>query len=154
MEMIQRWEDGRIKLYITARGLAIRRRYPGVFLQGEYLPLTAEGEQADHVIALARRHLGTHVLAVVPRFPASLNPPPCPPPTGGGGYEWGLPVGPASWKNTRIILPPDCDSDSFSNSLTGEKVQASRREGVPRISVADVLTTCPVALLENGKTPA
>jgi (1->4)-alpha-D-glucan 1-alpha-D-glucosylmutase len=143
IDMLQHWEDGRIKLYITARGLAIRRRYPQVFLQGEYLPLTAEGEQADHVIALVRRQLGTEILAVVPRFPASLTSP-----------DHTLPVGPEIWKNTRIILPSDCETDSFVNFLTGEKVQAIRQEGRPCISVADVLTVCPVALLETGKTPA
>ncbi len=137
-EMLQHWEDGRIKLYLTVRGLRIRRQYPQVFLEGEYLPLVAEGEQAEHVFALARRHSGKEILAVVPRLPGGLVSP---------GHD--LPVGSEILKQTRIILPPDFRSDSFSNLLTGEKVQGVRQGSGVSILASDVLATCPVALLEN-----
>jgi (1->4)-alpha-D-glucan 1-alpha-D-glucosylmutase len=140
IDMLQHWEDGRIKLCITAIALAVRRRYPEVFLEGEYLPLTAEGEQADHVFALARRHRGRAVLAIVPRFPASLT-----------LQDRTLPVGPEIWRNTRIILPLDL-GDSLSNLITGEKVRVVRQEGRMAVLASEAMAICPVVIMERGKT--
>jgi (1->4)-alpha-D-glucan 1-alpha-D-glucosylmutase len=162
-EMLQHWEDGRIKLYLTVRGLRIRRWYPQVFLEGEYLPLAGEGEQAEHVFALARRHSGKEILAVVTRLPGAMLSPPTispdhPHPRAGRGGEsmppppspgHTLPVGSEIWKQTRIILPADFRSDSFFNLFTGENVQAVRQGGGLSILASDVLAICPVALLEN-----
>src|SRR5262249_32295451 len=43
-EILKVWEDGRIKLFLLASGLRLRRQHPQVFLQGEYLALRASGE--------------------------------------------------------------------------------------------------------------
>src|SRR5262249_2445931 len=42
-DLVQTKEDGRIKLFVTHRGLHCRRDHPGLFTQGEYLPATAVG---------------------------------------------------------------------------------------------------------------
>jgi len=49
--------DGRIKLALMQRLLALRNRLPELFAQGAYVPLTVQGPDADHVIAFRRtRH--------------------------------------------------------------------------------------------------
>jgi (1->4)-alpha-D-glucan 1-alpha-D-glucosylmutase len=135
-EMLESWEDGRIKLYITAAGMNLRRRYRDLFLNGAYVPLKPAGARAEHVVAFARTLGDDSVVTVVPRLVARL----C-------GMESGLPPGPAVWPTiwgeTRLGLPGAFDS--FRNLLTGERVQV---DSVDRHAlVADILHSCPVAFL-------
>ncbi len=44
-----------MKLYLTSQALACREAHPDLFARGDYVPLTAEGAAADHVVAFARR---------------------------------------------------------------------------------------------------
>jgi (1->4)-alpha-D-glucan 1-alpha-D-glucosylmutase len=61
------WPDGRIKLALTARLLALRQAAADVFTHGEYRPLTAKGRHAEEIVAFARCHEGDAILVVVPR---------------------------------------------------------------------------------------
>jgi (1->4)-alpha-D-glucan 1-alpha-D-glucosylmutase len=61
------WPDGRIKLALTARLLALRREVAQVFAHGEYRPLVAKGRDAEEIVAFARCHDGDAVLVVVAR---------------------------------------------------------------------------------------
>jgi len=40
-DRLAHWEDGRIKLYVTATALHVRRRWRKLFLEGTYTPLVA-----------------------------------------------------------------------------------------------------------------
>jgi (1->4)-alpha-D-glucan 1-alpha-D-glucosylmutase len=135
-ELLEHWEDGRIKLYLTACGLRLRRRLPRVFLDGDYLPLEVEGEHADQVVALARRHEQQWVVAVVPRLISRLIPP---------GYT--LPLGPEVWQNTYVLLPPELGTAGYRNALTGERLRSIGQQGKAGLAVGEVLRSCPVALL-------
>ena len=53
-ELVEHWPDGRIKLYVTSKGLRFRRDHSELFLAGEYLPLAPSGPQSEHVFAFAR----------------------------------------------------------------------------------------------------
>ncbi len=64
--------DGRAKLLLLREGLRLRRELPALFLEGEYVPLEAEGPRADRVIAFARRQGGRTLLCVVPRLTLGL----------------------------------------------------------------------------------
>ncbi|MGH2450651.1 MAG: malto-oligosyltrehalose synthase, partial [Candidatus Limnocylindria bacterium] len=64
-ELCASWEDGRIKLYLTAAGLRHRRARPELFAQGAYLPLSATGDA--EVVAFARSHGRRWSAAVAPR---------------------------------------------------------------------------------------
>jgi (1->4)-alpha-D-glucan 1-alpha-D-glucosylmutase len=66
-ELQARWPDGRIKLYLTAVGLGLRRSHAGLFLQGEYAGLEATGTGQSHIVALLRQHASRTLIAVVPR---------------------------------------------------------------------------------------
>ena len=65
------WPDGRIKFELTRRLLALRQKWPAVFLKGAYRPIEVSGEHAQHVIAFARTHRRkTIVVAVLCHFAA------------------------------------------------------------------------------------
>ena len=82
-------QDGRLKLLLHREALHLRRRHPGLFTVGEYLPLTSTGPRADHVFVFARQHQGrTAIVAVGRRF---------------AGISESL-TGPA-WDGTQINLP-------------------------------------------------
>lgn len=61
-------EDGRIKLFVTALGLRLRRRHPDLFREGAYVPLTAQGEWERHLVAFERRSKRARLIAAVPRL--------------------------------------------------------------------------------------
>ncbi len=67
-ELVESRADGRIKLFVTQRGLAVRREHAELFAQGDYVPLEATGPMRDHVLSFARVHEGRAVVAVVPRL--------------------------------------------------------------------------------------
>ena len=75
-ELLSEWETGEIKLYLIHRALSCRRANSMLFKHGEYLPLEAGGDRARNVCAFLRHSRGVRVVAVVPRFMASLAPEP------------------------------------------------------------------------------
>ncbi len=87
------------KLWVTYKALQFRKSHPAVFAHGEYLPLWAQGEEADRVCAFARHHEGDWVVAVATLWHS-------------GQGEWGstelaLPEGaPAEWKDALTGLIP------------------------------------------------
>ena len=54
-ELVAAKEDGRVKLYVTHLALQCRRENPGLFADGAYTPLEAEGTRAVNVFGFARR---------------------------------------------------------------------------------------------------
>jgi (1->4)-alpha-D-glucan 1-alpha-D-glucosylmutase len=62
------WPDGRIKLALTARLLALRRKASAVFADGEHRPLEVKGRDADEIVAFARCHEGDAVLVIAARL--------------------------------------------------------------------------------------
>jgi (1->4)-alpha-D-glucan 1-alpha-D-glucosylmutase len=133
--LLDQWPDGRIKLFITAAALRLRRSGPGLFLEGDYTPLYASGAQADQAVAFTRRHGDSAIIAIVPRLFATL------------GKGW--PVGKEVWKDTRLVFPEGWSASTFYNVLTGERCAIERREGITQIFVGDLLSSLPVALLIN-----
>jgi (1->4)-alpha-D-glucan 1-alpha-D-glucosylmutase len=129
--MLTGWEDGRIKMWVTAAGLRLRRRSRAL-TSGDYRPIDVVGDQADRVVAFARCAGDECVAAVVPVRTAALAP-----------SDRGLPVGREVWAATRLALPDDLRGKRWRNALTGET-----GAGGEEISMGDVLAHCPVALLE------
>lgn len=118
-------EDGQVKLYVTHRALACRRDNPGLFSEGEYLPLAATGTKSDHLFVFARRHKGKSAVVAVPRLIAKL----C-----GTTPE---PLGDV-WGDTTLAVP----KGRWRNVFTGEVLTAT--DALP---AADVFRHFPVALL-------
>ena len=148
-ELLEHWQDGRVKLMVTSAALAARAEHVELFTWGGYLPLETLGARAAHACAFARRHADAWALVVTPRLMARLalireqeaHPdnatrddarlPAC-----------AAPLGAASWGDTRLALPegaPDRWRDAFTNAT----LDAADGE----LPLADIFATFPVALL-------
>jgi (1->4)-alpha-D-glucan 1-alpha-D-glucosylmutase len=61
------------KLRLHAEVLRLRRKHPMLFTTGEYVPIYASGQRAEHVFAFLRRDSEWQALVLVPRLTANLN---------------------------------------------------------------------------------
>lgn len=124
--------DGRLKLWVTSRALALRRSRKALFEEGDYQPLAATGTREQEVVAFARRHGERTVIAAAGRFFTRLPDPP---------------TGEAAWGDTALRLPPGTGS-VWRDALVGHEVTATGG-AEPRLPLADVFRHLPVALLEG-----
>ena len=130
-ELVGAKEDGRVKLYVTHLALQRRRENPGLFADGAYVPLEAEGSRREHVFGFARRKDGRWAAAVVPRFLTRLLPEP-----------GGVPTG-RVWEDTAVRLPGTEAVRRWRNVFTGETLPPAAAS----LRLAEVLGEFPVALL-------
>jgi (1->4)-alpha-D-glucan 1-alpha-D-glucosylmutase len=129
--LVERPEDGAIKLHLLHRLLAVRRGAPALFLTGSYQPVTAEGAAAGRVFAFLRRAAEGVALTAVPRLIAGqLMPGQLPP------ARW-------HWAGTRVRLPPALAGAHWVNPLTLETFVG----GPDGLDAADLFGTLPVAFL-------
>ncbi len=139
--LVREWKDGSIKLYTTFCSLNHRRNNPGLFSEGEYLPLTVEGDLRDNVCAFGRREEDAAALVVAPRFLSRIVEKA---PDG--------PFGADVWGNTRISLPDELGGPGYFNIFTGETVGEDGAAGTRGLRLGQILATFPVALLEKKRT--
>jgi (1->4)-alpha-D-glucan 1-alpha-D-glucosylmutase len=132
-EMVDGWEDGRIKLHVVQTALRLRMALPGAFTGGAYVPLAAEGEHAEHVVSFARTGDGAAAIVVVPRLVATLT----------RARDFALPES-TDWKGTRLPVPTEL-AGRYRNAFTGEELRAAKHG----LDLTDVFATFPVALLER-----
>ena len=135
-ELLREWQDGRIKLLVTAAALEFRRSRPDLFTAGSYMPLRVPGRRAGHVLAFARRLRDEWAVAVVPRAVTRLAGPSEPP------------VGPGVWGRSALGLPAAAP-DRWRNVLTGEIVMARARAAGNALPLREALAVLPVALLSG-----
>jgi (1->4)-alpha-D-glucan 1-alpha-D-glucosylmutase len=65
--LCEMWPNGRCKFALMRRLLALRNEFPGLFLRGSYEHLEVSGDDADRVVAFARRHGTNHIVVAVGR---------------------------------------------------------------------------------------
>jgi (1->4)-alpha-D-glucan 1-alpha-D-glucosylmutase len=128
--------SGALKMFTVAVALEQRRRHPGLFTRGDYLPLASVGERREHACAFARQLREHVVIAVAPRLSVRLS-----------GELGVLPLG-AVWGDARIELPTELATGHYRQLYTRQLVQVRRDRGMATLAVADVLRDFPVALLE------
>src|SRR6516225_3248505 len=80
------------KIRVVTAALRLRRSHPDAFLHGDYVPVLADGEASDHVVAFRR---GDDVLVAVTR--------------------WTVRLAQTGWGNTVLPLP----DGSWTDTLTG-----------------------------------
>ena len=133
-DLLAHWQDGRIKLFLTVAALRLRHHRRDLFLSGTYEPLSLSGDKAEQVCAILRR-AGEHaVIAVVPRLCTRLV------------EESRLPIGADVWGDLRIELVPGAPS-TYRDLFTGATVSPRLAGEHVELAVAEVLRSCPVALL-------
>jgi (1->4)-alpha-D-glucan 1-alpha-D-glucosylmutase len=129
-------EDGRAKLYLIWRALALRNAHPELFSTGDYLPLAGGGRQGAHLCAFARRAGGVHVIVAAPRWFARLA----------GGAQPPV-IGAPFWPETWVTLDPAMPGDVYRNLLSAEQVRPRTRDGARVLDAAELFADFPVALL-------
>jgi (1->4)-alpha-D-glucan 1-alpha-D-glucosylmutase len=120
--LLRRWQDGRIKMFVTWKALELRGQLPELFRDGSYEPIDA----GPNVVAFVRRHQDDAVLVAVPRLIASLVKP--------GTF----PIG-ETWGNASLRA-----SGRWRNVFTGESLDGET------IAVRSLFETFPVAVLEKA----
>jgi (1->4)-alpha-D-glucan 1-alpha-D-glucosylmutase len=110
-EIMARMDDGLPKLWVIHKSLELRKQLPEVFLSGDYRPLYAVGQKADHVVALLRAE---EVAAVVPRLLLTMD---------------------DEWQDTWLEIP----EGQWHNHLTGDRFKGGEvmiRDILARFPVA------------------
>jgi (1->4)-alpha-D-glucan 1-alpha-D-glucosylmutase len=133
-DLLQRWTDGRIKLYTIYKALNFRRTQKYLFHSGDYLPLQASGKVKENVCAFLRRKEAGWVLTAAPRLVTRL--------TGAGA----APLGEGAWGKSVLALPEDAP-DRWRNIFTEEELETSHTDGKKQLRVAEVFKSFPVAML-------
>ena len=123
-ELAGAWQDGREKLFITARLLGLRRNYLELFAAGDYQPVgIGEGRNADRLCAFTRRYRESALVVGVPRLT----------------YDLFRDREPADFGTTEIALPAP---GPWRNVFTGTKLTG--RKPLP---ANELFRDFPVAVL-------
>ena len=132
-ELLENYQDGRIKMWVTMRTLELRREYPALFQKGTYVPLESS-EKNQHLCAFARIHeengRAEAAIIAVPRLAYTLMAGRAEPPVGD------------IWGDATIALPEGV-SGELRNVLTDKKVVATDRKLLCR----EIFEILPVAVL-------
>jgi (1->4)-alpha-D-glucan 1-alpha-D-glucosylmutase len=127
-DLLKNLADGRAKMHVIRKGLALRKKHPGLFHGAKYTPLYADHGREENIVAFSLSD-GVHtVIAVAPRLFTNLM----------GANDIAL-LGAKAWGQATLAL-----EGSYVNVLTGER-HAGRR-----VRVAELLATFPVALLVSA----
>jgi (1->4)-alpha-D-glucan 1-alpha-D-glucosylmutase len=132
--LLENFQDSRVKLFTTVRALRFRRDNPELFRHSEYIPLFVNGPLREHLVAFARRREGRVAITVVPRFSYTLM-----------KGEMRAPLGEEAWQDAELEVP-EGTGNQLTNVLTGERVEV--RNG--RILCREVFSNFPLALLTTA----
>jgi (1->4)-alpha-D-glucan 1-alpha-D-glucosylmutase len=134
--MMQRPEDGRIKMYLVERALNFRRAQHELFAAGDYLPLRVAGSRKNHVIAFARTMRNKSIIVATGRFFSRL------------GAPDRLPIGRDIWNETFIMMERKMKFCRYRDVFTGEVLKVTEHKNNSGLPLAEVFSQLPVALME------
>lgn len=146
-ELLNQWQDGRVKLLLIYKALNFRRRQAELFQNGSYIPLAGRGTAREHVFAFARRHGAAWTVVAVPRLPAGVF-----------GVDGASLKPQGAWEDTVVALPSEAPA-LWRNVLTGDHLRscitqpgekAVAQPGEKAIVAQDLFAGFPVALLESA----
>ena len=142
-DFLASWHDGRVKLAVVQRVLALRAHLPELLSQSTYLPLTVRGAHASNVIAFARRHGNAWAVVVASRLAAGL--------LGDDGEGSGLPlVDPEKWADTAVEMPSDLSARALFDWLSPA---APKVDENGLLYLRDALAAMPIAVLVEDGVP-
>jgi (1->4)-alpha-D-glucan 1-alpha-D-glucosylmutase len=139
-EFLPNWRDGRVKLAVIQRVLALRAHLPELLSQSTYLPLVVRGAHASNAIAFARRHGNAWAVVVASRLAAGLL-----------GDDGDLPmVDPAQWADTAVEMPADLSARALFDWLSPA---APKVDENGLLYLRDALAAMPIAVLVEDGVP-
>ena len=121
-------DDGRVKLFVTARALAIRAQRRERYERGDYVPIQPNGSRRECLFAFSRGD----AITCVPRLIATLSPDALPP------------LGEPVWGDTSIRVP---DGRALRDVFTGLELTPVRCHDGYALRAADIFDRFPVSLL-------
>jgi (1->4)-alpha-D-glucan 1-alpha-D-glucosylmutase len=130
-ELLDKYTDGRIKMWTTMQALRFRRDHGELFQVGKYRALAASGEKREHVISFARENHRQIAIVAVPRLSYLLA---------GGAVR--PPLG-ELWQETEIPVPSKAP-EYLENIFTGEKIRVTSHR---TLLCREVFGRFPVAVL-------
>jgi (1->4)-alpha-D-glucan 1-alpha-D-glucosylmutase len=121
-ELMDKWQDGRIKLRIVSSLLQLRRQYPDLFASGSYAPLSATGPAGNRICAFTRAGDQATIVVAASLYPirASLE----------------------GWDGSAVPVP-EGEGDRWVNLFDSKKLKGC----AGAISAADLFPVLPVAVL-------
>jgi (1->4)-alpha-D-glucan 1-alpha-D-glucosylmutase len=120
------WPDGRIKLALTHRLLALRAQFAPVLAHGGYEPLRIAGRDSDEIIAFERGSGQNMIIAICGRHFTRVT---------DRGRRW---PAPRAW-SAKVSLPGRCE---VTNLMT-----ACPRITISELAVEDIFDPLPIAIL-------
>ena len=117
-EMLESWQDAKVKLAVTTLLLDLRRMQEALFETGGYEALTIEGQKSERVLGYMRSGGGESVAVLVARFPGlrELDP---------------------NWSGTTVSLP----DGRWTDWLTGHHFEGGA------VNLANLFETLPAVVL-------
>jgi (1->4)-alpha-D-glucan 1-alpha-D-glucosylmutase len=138
-DLLTQWVDGKMKLYVTYKGLGFRRSHRSLFEAGNYIPIDAFDGTRDHICAFVQRKGKAWALVAVPRLITKLLRGERPP------------LGEETWGSSALVLPEDAP-ECWLNILTGEELKVIPSEQRKLLPLASALQSFPLALLTPSKS--
>lgn len=133
LDLLNPIEDGRAKLWVIWQALTLRKAQPELFLQGDYLPLEAVGDKAEHICAFSRSYRDQTLLVITGRWFACLESDPD--------------TDSDIWRDTRVIMPESIKNEHFQNLFPQTSVRVIHIEGIRYLPIAELFKYMPIALL-------
>ena len=133
-EIVEHWQDGRIKMYLVRAALTFRREHPELFNEGELVPLETGGRYSSNVVAFLRQTLNSSALVAVPRWLSQIGVREQSPHT-------------TDWEDTRVVLP-DASNLGWRNILSGGQINAENQN---ILMANDLFGQFPVAFCYQPK---
>jgi (1->4)-alpha-D-glucan 1-alpha-D-glucosylmutase len=135
--MLEHWNDGRIKLFLMQKAIRFRRENAALFQEGEFVPLETQGECRQNVVSFMRRRNGSQIVVAAPRWLSQVAA------SASGHVE-------RDWHNTEIVLPPDSSAHWRTVIESHEITTHPKTDGsAPSLRVADLFDHFPVAFLSS-----
>ncbi len=120
--LTRNWQNGHLKLALTAHLLRLRTELAALFRDGDYQPLDVRGPHRDHVIAFARRRGSQAAIIAVARLFAPFSQ---------GGRVW-----------------PAAESFDGVIDVSGFAVDGVVAPNMPEVRLSDIFRNLPVAVLK------
>ncbi|MGD9741898.1 MAG: malto-oligosyltrehalose synthase [Dongiaceae bacterium] len=133
--LLASWRDGRIKLHVLKRLLALRREHEEIFREADYLPLAPVGTARDNLLAFARRTKNSAMIVLVGRWLARLTKP--------EAHRYDNRI----WGDTAIATPGM--AGRWRDALTGRQLDIASEGENARIVATEALAHLPVAVLQR-----